>query len=144
MGEEKITMKLQNAFVLKVVGIMIVINLSMGDEHYGPPEHHYEPPKHHYEPPKDHYEPPKHHYEPPKDHYEPPKDHYEPPEHHYEPPKEHHEVSEPHYDSPHHEKDEKKCVDISTWSELKFKKRSKTRFAVMLHQYIALFYRILN
>merc|ERR1711962_733011 len=88
--EGEFTMKLLNALLLKMLGIMILINLSMGDEHYGPPEHHYEPPK------------------------------------------EHHEVSEPHYgqpdpyhDSSHHEKDDHKCVDISTWSELKFKKVEK-------------------
>merc|ERR1711962_399849 len=109
--EGEFTMKLLNALLLKMLGIMILINLSMGDKHYGPQDHHYEPPKHHYEPPKDH---------------------YGLPEPHYEPPKEHHEVSEPHYgqpdpyhDSSHHEKDDHKCVDISTWSELKFKKVEK-------------------
>merc|ERR1712180_95668 len=113
-------------------------------EHYAPPEPHYEPPKEHYSPPKPHYEPPKEHYAPPKPHYAPPKPHYEPPTEHYSPPKPHYEPHEPHYkptnahhkpephhgkpesyeNPPHHKKDPN-CVDISTWSEVKYKKVEK-------------------
>ena len=35
---------------LQMLGIMILIHMSMGVEHYGPPEPHYEPPKEHYGP----------------------------------------------------------------------------------------------
>merc|ERR1712168_828626 len=125
-------------------------------EHYVPPEPHHEPPKEHYEPPKEHYavhephyEPPKEHYvvhephyEPPKEHYgahephyEPPKEHYGAPEPHYEPPKEHYGAPEPHHEphDPHH--DDKKCVDISTWGHLEYKKVEKEHCKVEYQKY---------
>merc|ERR1711973_268933 len=125
-------------------------------EHPPPPEPHHEPPEPHHEPPKEHHAPPEPHHEPPKEHYgvhephyEPPKEHYAVHEPHYEPPKEHHVVHEPHYEppkehygahephyephDPHH--DDKKCVDISTWGHLEYKKVEKEHCKVEYQKY---------
>merc|ERR1712168_1353595 len=56
----------------------------------------------------------------PEPHYEPPKEHYGPPDPHYEEPS--YEPSKPHNEPP---KDDPKCVDISTWGDLRFKKVEK-------------------
>merc|ERR1712190_492860 len=115
------------------------------ETHYGPPPPHHDPPQSHYEPephdkptdphyeePETNYEPPQSHYEPPTSHHEPPQSHYEPPTSHHEPPKAHYEPPEPqygepnpHHESPHNKKDNPDCVDISTWSEVKYKKVEK-------------------
>merc|ERR1711962_251863 len=120
-------------------------------DHYGAHEPHYKPPKEHhvvhepyYEPPKKHhvvhephYEPPKKHHGAHEPHYEPPKEHYGAHEPHYEPPKEHYGAPEPHHEphDPHHEVDDKKCVDISTWGELKYKKVEKEHCKVHYHKH---------
>merc|ERR1711874_589983 len=99
----------------------------MGSE-YGPPPQSYEPPPSHYEPPKSHYEPylPEDpHYGEPETDYEPPKSHPEPPKRHYEPPEPQYGEPNTHGESPHDKKDNPDCVDISTWSEVKYKKVEK-------------------
>merc|ERR1712180_356961 len=70
-------------------------------------------------------------------HYEPPKEHYGAHEPHHEPPKEHYGAPEPHHEphDPHHEVDDKKCVDISTWGELKYKKVEKEHCKVHYHKH---------
>merc|ERR1719370_653891 len=107
--------------MILILGIMILTKMSTGQDYYRSAPH-FEPPKEHYAPPEPHYEPPKEHYGAPEPHYEAPKEHYGAPEPHHEP------------HNPHHEKDDK-CVDISTWSELKFKKVEKEHCKVEYQKY---------
>jgi len=97
--------------------------------HYEPPPPpQYEPPTSHHEPHKPHHEPYKPDHEPHKPHHEPHKPHYEPHKPHHEPHKPHHEPykpTDPYHKPPHHKKDDPDCVDISTWSEVKYKKVEK-------------------
>merc|ERR1712190_48271 len=124
-----------------ILGILIFTEMSMGIEHHYEPPPYHEPPtyyepqpraephKPHHEPHKPHHDPYKPHHEPHKPHYEPPPPpHYEPPTSHHEPHKPHHEPykpTDPYHKPPHHKKDDPDCVDISTWSEVKYKKGEK-------------------
>merc|ERR1712190_59018 len=105
------------------------------DPHYEEPETNYEPPQSHYEPPTSHYEPPTSHHEPPQPHYEPPTSHHEPSQPHYEPTEEQYGEPNPHHESPHNKKDNPDCVDISTWSEVKYKKAQKEHCKVEYQKY---------
>jgi len=145
-------MKFHNLFAQTslILGILIFNEKSMAMEHYGllTPISHYEPPKDHYEPPPSHYEPEPYdkptipHYGEPEPQYEPPKSHHEPPKSHHEPPKPHYEPSEPQYKEPkpyhetsHNKKDNPDCVDVSTWSEVKYKKVEKEHCKVEYQKY---------
>jgi len=135
-------MKFHNFFIQMslILGIFIFTEMSMGMEHHGPPNHHYEAPPTNYDselftPPVLHHQPEPHHepptrYQEPEPHYEPPKSHYESPKYeepepHYEPPKSQYEEPNEYHKPPHHKKDNPDCVDISTWSEVKYKKVEK-------------------